>query len=443
MTVNNEQRTADNGLLFELLDYTERHTARFHMPGHKGCLQPPFDAVSAIDLTELPGTGDLYHGTDGAIRHSERAMAKLYGARDCFYLTGGATQGIYAMLSAAARPGDAVHVARGCHRSVYNALALLDLRPIWFWDTPPKGAEEPVVYTSPDYYGNIYPRPNTKGIVLCDAAHGAHLPFCLDGYTPPGNLWTVSAHKTLGALGQAAMLLSDGTADAELLRERTALFGTSSPSYVLLASLDSARAELEESGREMWVKVKGFTDSLRKKDARVLQTGDPAKLVIATGDGRGDAARLEREFGVVCEMAGRERIVFMLSPYNTEEDFARLENALSKIPRRNTASQLPVVREQFPKAVMTPREAFFAPRERIALRDAAGRVAACVFAPNPPGVPVFAPGEKIKNPGIFFEMCYTGEEELFVVRQKGANARYTPYGSNLSKASVNSPIFFS
>jgi arginine/lysine/ornithine decarboxylase len=403
-------------LLNSLYKYLNKNTARFHMPGHKGRLPPPFDAVSPIDLTELCGTGDLYCGTDGEIRRSERAAAELYGAEDCFYLTGGSTQGIYAMLSAVTRPGDTVYAARGCHRSVYNAAALLDLRPVWFFDAPPEGVCETVVCTSPDYYGNILGRFNTKGIVLCDAAHGAHLPFCLKDYQPPGNLWAVSAHKTLGALGQTAMLFSDGTIGAELIRERTALFGTASPSYVLLASLDAAMGELRENGREMWAKVIAFTHLLRQRDERILHTDDPAKLVVVTGDGYGDAARLEREFGVVCEMADTDRIVFMLSPYNTEEDFFRLERALEKIPERAV-----IEREEpgyIPRSVLTPREAYFLPRERVLLRDAAGRTAACVFGKTPPGVPVFAPGEEIcqKSLDILFEMCYTGDELLWVVR---------------------------
>jgi lysine decarboxylase len=269
------------------------------------------------------------------------------------------------------------------------------------------------VYTSPDYYGKIAPRPKT--LVLCDAAHGAHLPFCLGDYTPPGNLWVVSAHKTLGALGQTAMLMSDGTLDAELLRGRTALFGTASPSFALLASLDA----IAQSGGGDWARVTEFTHNLREKDGRVLKTGDPAKLVIVTGDGHGDAARLEREFGVVCEMAGRNRLVFMLSPYNTDDDFVRLERALAAIPLRPCAMEEDSA-PYMPKAVMTPREAFFAPRERVLLRDAAGRTAACAFAPNPPAVPVFAPGEEIdkKSLDILFGMCYTGQEEIWVIPRR-------------------------
>jgi lysine decarboxylase len=400
-------------LLSELYAYTGKQTARFHMPGHKGRLPPPFDAVAPLDVTELSGTGDLYHERDGAIRRSERAMAALYGAEDCFYLTGGATQGIYAMLSAVTRPGDTVHVARACHRSVYNALALLDLRPVWFYGEPPQAAE-PVVYTSPDYYGTIFQRPETDGLVLCDAAHGAHLPFCTDGYTPPGNLWVVSAHKTLGALGQTAMLLSDGTAGSELLRGKTAEFGTASPSFLLLASLDA----VARGGGGDWERVIAFSNAMKKKDRRILPNADPAKLTVRTGDGFGDAARLERELGVVCEMADACHIVFMLSPHNTDGDFARLAAALEAIPARKVRDAECGIPHIPSVAVLTPREAFFAEREQVELAAAAGRVAACAFAPYAPGTPVFAPGERIdkKHLEILWEMCYNRVSPVWVVR---------------------------
>ena len=402
-------------LLEVLKTYAERGASRFHMPGHKGVLPPPFNEAAKIDVTELGATGDLYHENNGAIRESERGMAALYGAKDCLYLTGGATQGIFAMLASAAAPGDSVYVWRGCHRSVHNALALLDLRPVWFWDAPPEGIRAPLIYTSPDYYGRLYPKPKTDGFVLCDAAHGAHLPFCLPDYSPPGNLWVTSAHKTLGALGQSAMLLSDGSVGAEVLREQSAVFGTASPSFVLLASLDAARAELTKNGS--WARVTAFTRSLAEKDSRVF-VQDPAKVTVTTGDGLGDAARLNRELSVVPEMADKYRLVFMLSPHNTDEDFSRLEQALAAIPVRDITAQTGT-HFALPESVMTPREAFFSLRERVPLTDAAGRIAARVFAPSPPGVPLFSPGERIdkKTLDILPDICYNEDELIWVVKE--------------------------
>jgi lysine decarboxylase len=383
------------------------------MPGHKGLLPPPFDGVAPLDVTELAAVGDLYYEQDGAIRRSECKAAALYSAKDCFYLTGGATQGIYAMLSAVTKPGDTVHVARNCHRSVYNALVLLDLHPVWFYKEPPEGAREPVIYTSPDYYGVIYPKPKTNGILICDAAHGAHLPFCTDKYISPGNLWVVSAHKTLGALGQTAMLFSDGTVDTNLLRERTALFGTASPSFILLASLDAAvrerSADMPDSG---WKRVVAFSKPY------IEEGTDPAKIVVYTNDGYGEAGRLEREFGVICEMADKHRIVFMLSPHNTDEDFARLKTALAAVNNGSWTmnGEEPFAVNGSPFAAMTPREAFFAPKEQVPLHSAEGRIAAQIFAPTPPGIPLFAPGERIdkKTLEILDSLCYTGKEPVWV-----------------------------
>jgi len=404
-------------LLSNLTAYTDKQTARFHMPGHKGRLPPPLSDIAPLDLTELADTGDLYFETDGAIRRSERIMAEVYGAEDCFYLTGGATQGIYAMLSAVTRPGDTVHADRSCHRSVYNALALFDLRPVWFCGNPPR-TDEPVVYTSPDYYGRITPRPRSKGLVLCDAAHGAHLPFCTDNYTPPGDLWVVSAHKTLGALGQTAMLLSDGTVCPQLLREQTAVFGTASPSFLLLASLDA----VAQSGGGDWSRIVTFTRPY------IRPGGDPAKIVVHTANALSEAQRMERDFGVVCEMADQHRIVFMLSPHNTDEDLTRLEAALKTAGTTDMASEttddaadrITDATYRVPAAaVLTPREAFFAPREPIPLHSAHGRIAARVFAPSPPGIPLFAPGERIdkKTLDILSSMCYTDmSTTIWVVR---------------------------
>ncbi len=402
-------------LLETLYRYAENGTARFHMPGHKGVLPPPFTDIAKIDVTELDATGDLYYERNGAIRDSERGMAALYGAKDCLYLTGGATQGIFTMLACVTKPGDTIFAWRGCHRSVYNALALLDLRPVWFWEAPPEGVNAPLIYTSPDYYGRLYPKPKTRGLVLCDAAHGAHLPFCLPDYNPPGNLWVTSAHKTLGALGQSAMLLSDGSVDTALLREQSSVFGTASPSFALLASLDAIRAELTNNGRGAWERITAFTRSLAEKDSRVF-VQDPAKVTVATGDGKKDAARFVREFSIVPEMADKDRIVFMLSPHNTDEDFSRLEAALAAIPVREFIAQANT-HFTLPEAVLTPHEAFFSEREQVT--EAAGRVAARVYAPSPPGVPLFSPGERVdkKTLDILSDVCYNKDELIWVVRE--------------------------
>jgi len=429
--------------LDKLTAYAAAGYARFHMPGHKGVLPPPFSALAPLDVTELAQTGDLYReGASGAIRRSEARMARLFGAADCLYLTGGATQGIFAMLAAAARPGETVLVDRASHQSVYNALALLDLRPVYlprallppwnipcFWDALPAPASgesaspPPVIYTCPSYYGVLAPRPAARGRVLCDAAHGAHLPFVLDA-APPGATWVVSAHKTLGAMGQTACLLTDGAIPAAALREKAAVFGTASPSFALLASLDGLQHALQPENRPDFRRVADFVRELAASDGRILTAGglregcalDPMRIVLYTGAGFEDAARLVEDYGVVPEMADRYNLVFLLSPHNTDDDLRRLRRAVASVPQRPPAPPAPPA--PLPAISATPREAFFAPREQVALAKAAGRIAAQAVAPFPPGIPIFAPGEKIDeiHLEILSELCYNKLDSVWVIK---------------------------
>ena len=235
-------------------------SARFHMPGHKG--EPLFNTfaeVFAIDFTETYGTGNLYLG-DGPIRDAEVAAALYFGAADCFFLTGGSSQGILAMLATAVGRGGSVLLDRECHKSVCHACALLDITPYFVsapliepfavsGELPRKAVEQQlidhpdiraVLVTSPTYYGVCRALPALADLcrafgklLLVDAAHGAHFPAV--GMSAPiaegADMAVLSMHKTLPCLGQGAVLLSAQGVDKRALRENTALFGTSSPSY--------------------------------------------------------------------------------------------------------------------------------------------------------------------------------------------------------------------
>ncbi len=429
-------------LISALRDYASRDTARFHMPGHKGRMPPPFSELARLDFTELDGTGNLYTEEDGAIRRSEALTASLYGARGCMYLTGGATQGVLAMLAAVTSPGDRVLLDRCCHRSVLNAAALLDLRPVYLQRpiVEPFGISDGLrpedipdakclLVTSPTYYGVTSELRRLRGLceekgmpLLVDGAHGAHLRFLSgDAFVP--DIAVHSAHKTLNALGQTAFLLYGPGVDADRLRGFTAVFGTSSPSYPLLCSLDASRAELEQSGRERWEKTADFAARLRKKHSRLLSERhlssgslDPARLCLFSPNGYDTALRFEREFGVVCEMADAGNVVFILTPSDSAESLSRLDSALTIVPDiAVTAGGVPP--SPLPQAVMTPREAMFARRGYVPLREAGGRIAAQPAAPYPPGVPLVCPGERFdKNHlEILRELWYTDDEPVSVV----------------------------
>jgi arginine/lysine/ornithine decarboxylase len=256
-----------------LLRLAEQKSLRMHMPGHKGKCPAFLDGADlfALDMTELDATGNLYEGLP-PISDAERLMAGAAGASQCFFLAGGATQGLMAAIAAACPPGSRVLVDRGCHRAVFSSMVHLDLRPEYIfpkhlepWDiaapVTPAAVEQAlraapdvsaVILTSPTYYGVLSDISAIAKLtaahqipLLVDEAHGAHLPF-LNGYQSAAAqgapLSVASAHKTLPALTAGAFLYADDTWDARELRRYSALFGTSSPSYLVRASMDLSRA---------------------------------------------------------------------------------------------------------------------------------------------------------------------------------------------------------
>lgn len=410
---------------------------RLHMPGHKGKGLINED-LFRIDFTELPGTGNLYEGIP-PISDSEALMAEAAGAAGCCFLTGGSTQGLMAALGAACRPGSKLLLDRGSHRAVYNAMAHLDLRPIYLYprildpfdiagefdlaDVEAALDEHPdlaaMIITSPTYYGVMRDIPSIaklckkRGVILIvDEAHGAHLPF-LDGYASAialgADLSVASAHKTLPALGMGALLYTSGRVSLDRLRYFASMFGTSSPSYPIMASMDLARAYMENDGRKSYEetarRVKMIREDIKypllplteKKGLKL----DPARLTVCTGraglSGYEAAEVLERECGVAVEMADLENIVAIFTCADSSEDFLRFEDALTRLAQKAK----PVNEEKRPipcpppKPCMTPRQAAYGPQMRLPLAEAAGQIAAIQIAPYPPGIPVIAPGERI------------------------------------------------
>ena len=411
--------------------------ARFHMPGHKGGGGTPFDTWYRLDFTEITPTGNLYE-PGGAIGEAEALWAKAWGAEACQFLTNGSTQGVHTALTLCCAPGDAVLLDRAAHRSAWNAMALLDLRPVSLprpWDemegvaraispqTVDKMlAERPgiktVCITSPNYYGILCDIPAISAVVhrrggklIVDGAHGAHLPFLGQNPFAGADLVVTSAHKTLPAPGQSALLFANGF-DPAALRKAAAVNGTSSPSYPMMAALDWARAWMEGPGRAAYERVIARAGALDLGPFARVRTDDPLRLVIRTA-GAGwtgfAAAQALETAGIYCEMADRDHLVLILTGFDSEEAFRRLETALSALPRR-PATARPLPPPPLAEPVLTPRQAFFAPRTVLPLDRAEDRVAAEAIAPYPPGVPVVAPGERIgkKHLAYLREIEYNG-----------------------------------
>lgn len=445
---------SDTNFYDSLSAFAASQPLRMCMPGHKGRRMPmeEWDALAPLDFTELPPTGNLYGGDDW-LEDSQRLWAWDWGMNAAFYATGGSTQGIFTLLNLFTRPGDTVLLDRVSHKSIHHALSLFDLRPVWLprpWDgenavTGPLTGEilegtfekhpdaKAVVVTSPTYYGVLSDLDELGRIchahgakLLVDGAHGAHLPLvleqepnCLLGYNPYKNVdgVTVSAHKTLPAPGQTAVVFANGVR-LEALKAASALTSTTSPSYAMLAALDKLRPWMYE-GRGSYRRVAAWCADLRRAYPCLRREDlDPCRLVFQVEDGYQLEADLQK-FGIYPEMADNCHVVCILTAADTERDFLRLKRALNylglkeKVPYLSKLSAPPI-----PEQAMTPRQAQFAGKEKIRLRDAVGRVAADVIAPYPPGVPVAAPGEVIteKIRAYLYDLCYDENSVIMIVK---------------------------
>ena len=415
---------------------------RMHMPGHKGKLPfaPWLEAAAALDFTELTPTGDLFAG-DGPIRAAEDLWGEVFHMPRCLFLTGGSTQGIHSALTLACRPGERVLADRGCHRSVYHAMALLDLRPVylprpWLAEAGVMGAIQPetvdalltahtdiktVCITSPTYYGilsDISALAETVhrhgGTLVIDGAHGAHLPFLGIDHLSCADLAVVSAHKTLPALGQTALLLAGKRYAHHDLRRVGSIYGTSSPSYALMASLDLCRGWMEGQGAADYRRTANDVARLRTHLptlTEALGPLDPTRLTVFVPDGFAARQTLEGQ-GIFIEMADRGHLVCIPTCMDAPEDLTRLEDTLLALPAGGASPMPPP--PPLPEQALSLREALFAPREVLPLSRCAGRISAQQIAPYPPGVPVVAPGERIgkKTVAYFREIGYNMEEDI-------------------------------
>ena len=407
--------------------YAGKSPLRFHMPGHKGKFLPVPELMSLapVDLTELSPTGNLFAAGE-PFDSAQALWAELFGFDQCQFLTGGSTMGIHTGLTLCARPGEQVLVDRNCHRAVFNALALLDLEPVYLerpWlkgenligPISPEDVEKSlnrhpdiktVCITSPTYAGVLSNIGAISRIVharggklFVDGAHGAHLPF-LDLVPFWGaDAVTVSAHKTLPAMGQTALLFTNRM-DPDRVRQMASVYGSSSPSYPMLVSLDAARDWLAgEEGFYQYRRAACRVAELRQKfpslRPRPGLSLDPCRFVLKVKDGPAFAAALE-ERDVYPEMEDGGHVVFICTAQDSDEDFCRLEHVLEELgDRMGDCPTIPA--PPIPERVLSPRQALFAPSRVWPLKDCEGEISACQIAPYPPGVPVVAPGERISK----------------------------------------------
>lgn len=442
-------------ILTGLKAHLSREKASFHMPGHKGHI-PPVSA--AFDVTEVSDTGDLFAGAD-FIETAEALWCKAWGMKCCQFLTGGSTQGLHAALLLARRRGRGILVDRASHRSVYNALGLLDFSPTYLLRSQqqpitPTMVEEALksqediktlCITSPTYYGTTSDLQALSRyckqrdiLLVVDGAHGCHLPFLLEENPfRHAGLVVSSAHKTLPVWGQGAVMLAGEGAgyDEKDLRWAASVVGSSSPSYLILLALDRVREEFSsQKGRKKLKKTvekaEKFRGRFRCLPGSSRGQGDPMRVVLGvdrgktpdqTG-GRWVQEQLEQR-GIYPEMADGDHVIFLFSPNNTAREYRLLWKELEKLEKRVPGlfalTQHHHVLPQ-PEVVVSPREAMTARRvlSEGGVEDCVGEISAQQIAPYPPGVPIIAPGERITEKTIAFlrEIGYNDKKPIELIR---------------------------
>lgn len=433
--------------------YIQSNTARFHMPGHKGVSHL---GCEPMDITEIAGA-DVLYSPDGIIAASEANATNLFGTAHTFYSTEGSSLAIRAML-ALVREGTndstpLILASRNAHKAFLYACALLDFEVEWLFPersthiceaiiTPTallnklqsmKNKPHAVYVTSPDYLGNIADIAALSLIckqhdipLLVDNAHGAYLRF-LEPSLHPISLGATaccdSAHKTLPVLtGGAYLHISKEAPDTYVLNARKylSLFASTSPSYLILQSLDLCNAYLANRYTERlsacMERVSDAKNHIKQRGFHLLD-GEPLKIVIRANDGGYTGKELAqhlRAHGIECEFADHSFLVLMASPENSLEDFKRLNQAFDELEMK---SPIAVPNVDLPKSqiLLSPRKAILDASETVSIVDAVGRVCAAPTVSCPPAVPIIMSGEMITKEHIHL-MKYYGHDTIEVVK---------------------------
>lgn len=438
-------------IIAALQRHSDKQPLSFHVPGHKnGAVWPeslaPFQHVLAYDVTELEGLDDL-HDPTGPIAESQALCAAFYGAGETSYLVGGSTSGNLAMIYGLCKEGDVVFVQRNCHKSVLHALELARAKVVFLAPEYDKKTGRPLgltanvfeealrrypgakalVATYPDYWGTvrnqaaIFAQAKEAGLlVLVDEAHGAHFKLGEGEWRCPkqaldmgADVVVQSAHKMLPALTMGAWLhfaKETTAAIREPVKRALTMVQSSSPSYLLLASLDGARAYIESEGEAAFAKACRASQRLQEaigshpmlevvENAGECYQNDPLKVTIKANDSRSGTWLLQElaKAGIWAEMADPNAILLVLG-VGQDFDASLFHSRLSTRcwqPEKQRKKGLfqagagPLISE----LIDMKRPDFSS--ETVPLSEAVGRVAAEPLVPYPPGVPLLYRGEQV------------------------------------------------
>lgn len=431
-----------------LKKYILENNTRFHMPGHKGKDSLSFlgGLIPYIDVTEVGGTDNL-HNPEGIIYESQKLSAKAFGAKESIYSVNGTTGGLHAAIMACIRPGGKALIQRDCHRAVYNALILGGIIPKYIYprysheynivttlnpdDIEKELTEdseiEAVIITYPSYYGicsdikkiaEIVHKHNK--ILIVDEAHGSHLKFSkrlpVSALEAGADIVVQSTHKTLPAFTQSSIVhVGSDRVDIHRLRTFISMLQTTSPSYILMSSIDFAVAYMEMHGEyklgclldniEKWTSYMKDIQNLTilNKDSKnnEIHDFDNTKILLKVHGVTGKSVEdmLREKYNIQLEMSDYYYGVALTSVLDEDEDLEKLAYSIEYICKRYSyieEDQNKIdIRQIKPKLHTTLKDGFYSDKTEIELIKSSGRIAADFIIPYPPGIPILCPGEII------------------------------------------------
>lgn len=445
-------------LIQALMEYENKNSLRFHMPGHKGkCPEGVFSSFKESlfdwDVTEIPGLDDFTQ-PEGPIKEAQEKLSALYGADSSYFLVNGATSGIISMMAGVLNENDKILIPRTSHKSVLSGLILSGASPVYMM---PERCSELGVYTqvnssaikdklieNPDIKALLVTNPVYQGFcpdiaeiaeiareakvtLLADEAQGPHFGFSENVPRSAGKFadaWVQSPHKMLTSFTQSAWLHVKGKRiNKSRLEDFLHIITTSSPSYILMASLDATRELMEQKGAVYIEKAVELAQKARRtiNDSTAfyapgkeimgrygIYDQDPLHLMVnvscAGYTGYDIEKTLRKDFSIYAEYADLCNVYFLITFSNTLEDIDGLTAALSRFkPLQNKVGPCAWI-NSLPKIALEPKKAFQLSAKSVPLKEAEGLVSKRPLVPYPPGAPLVMPGEIIEKEHI--EMIY-------------------------------------